>query len=63
VVSTSEGIENRLRKHNSNHKGFTGKIGDQTIKHVEEFSSKSEEVKREKLIKSSLKAGRAELGK
>jgi putative endonuclease len=52
VVSTSEGIENRLRKHNSNHKGFTGKIGDHTIKHVEEFSSKSEEVKREKLIKS-----------
>ena len=25
---TGEGLEDRLRKHNSNHDGFTGKTGD-----------------------------------
>ena len=31
IGHTSELIEERVRKHNSNHKGFTGKLHDWTI--------------------------------
>ncbi|MBK7762915.1 MAG: GIY-YIG nuclease family protein [Bacteroidetes bacterium] len=32
----------RLRKHNSNHKGFTGGMGDWNIVHLETFMNESD---------------------
>jgi putative endonuclease len=51
VGSTGDTLEERIRKHNSNHKGFTGGIGDWELKYSEEYSSKTEAVKRENEIK------------
>ena len=52
VGSTGDNIEERVRKHNSNHKGFTGGIGDWKCKHVESFVEKKQALIREKQIKS-----------
>jgi putative endonuclease len=52
IGPTGDDLEERLRRHNSNHKGFTGTVNDWTFFHVEEFSSKDEAVKREKEIKA-----------
>ena len=52
VGHTSEPIGERLRKHNSNHKGFTGKYQDWEIVYSEQFSNKSEAYQRERQIKS-----------
>ena len=41
VGYTSE-LENRLAKHNTNHKGFTGKTGDWLLVYSEEYSEKTE---------------------
>ena len=51
IGSTGDSLEKRVRKHNSNHKGFTGGIGDWELKYSEEYSSKLEVLKREKQIK------------
>jgi len=45
-------LEERLKKHNSNHKGFTGKVNDWKIVYVEVFFSKNEAYQREMQIKS-----------
>ena len=45
-------MEERIRKHNTNHKGFTGGVGDWELKHSEEYSTKEDALKREKEIKS-----------
>lgn len=53
---TSELIEERLRKHLSNHSGFTGKAKDWSVGYQEKFIQK-------KMIshaKKKLKAGKAE---
>ncbi|OFX83819.1 MAG: excinuclease ABC subunit C [Bacteroidetes bacterium GWF2_33_16] len=47
---TSNLIE-RLRKHNSNHNGFTGKVNDWKIVYWEEFFSKEQAYAREREIK------------
>ncbi|WP_317900125.1 GIY-YIG nuclease family protein [Aurantibacillus circumpalustris] len=52
VGCTGDLLEERIRKHNSNHKGFTGGIGDWTLKYFEEFFTKEEALKREKQIKN-----------
>jgi putative endonuclease len=52
VGHTGDGLKERLRKHNSNHKGFTGGSGDWDIKHSEEYSSKETAYKREREIKA-----------
>ena len=52
VGSTSEGVASRLRRHNSNHRGFTGKVGDWELRYVEEYSTKADAMEREKQIKS-----------
>ncbi len=52
IGSTGDDLNERLRRHNTNHKGFTGTASDWTYFHLEEFSSKDEAVKREKEIKS-----------
>ncbi|HAV02945.1 MAG TPA: excinuclease ABC subunit C [Chryseobacterium sp.] len=49
---TSELVEERLRKHLSNHSGFTAKTKDWKIVHTEQFENKSEALQREKEIKN-----------
>ena len=49
---TRDDVQERLRKHNSNHKGFTGGLGDWEIKYTEEYKTKEEAMKREKQIKN-----------
>ncbi|MDD5572103.1 MAG: GIY-YIG nuclease family protein [Bacteroidales bacterium] len=50
-VGYTENIEQRIRKHNSNHKGFTGKKYDWVLKYSETFQTKQEAIKRETQIK------------
>lgn len=45
-------IEERLKKHNTNHKGFTGKANDWVVVYVEVFDSKNEAYAREREIKA-----------
>ena len=42
IGSTSDNLLERLRKHNSNHKGFTGGLGDWKIVYTESSSTLSE---------------------
>jgi putative endonuclease len=49
---TGDTLEERLRKHNSNHKGFTGKANDWKIVYTESYSSKELAYAREREIKS-----------
>jgi len=51
VGHTTETIEQRLRKHNSNHKGFTGKFSDWIVVHTESFPTKSLAYTRERQVK------------
>ncbi|MEX2235618.1 MAG: GIY-YIG nuclease family protein [Cyclobacteriaceae bacterium] len=51
VGHTTEPIEERLRKHNSNHKGFTGKFHDWAIVYLEKYPSKDEAYAREREVK------------
>ena len=51
VGCTGDDINERIRKHNTNHKGFTGKTGDWILVHEEIFDTKSDALKREKYIK------------
>ena len=52
VGHTGESIIERLRKHNSNHKGFTGGIGDWQVIYTESFSTKESAYKREREVKN-----------
>ncbi len=52
IGHTCELIEERLRKHLSDHSGFTGKAKDWKVVFTEPFSSKSEAYAREREIKS-----------
>ncbi len=49
---TSDALEERLRKHNTNHKGFTGKATDWQLKWYENFNSATEAKAREKQLKN-----------
>jgi putative endonuclease len=40
IGHTGDYLEERLRKHNSNHKGFTGKINDWKIVYTEVFETR-----------------------
>ena len=51
VGFTGDILQERLRKHNTNHKGFTGTANDWTLKYTEPFQTKQEALKREKEIK------------
>jgi putative endonuclease len=51
VGFTGDAVEERLRKHNSNHKGFTGGVADWQVVHTEEFNDKQTAMLREKEIK------------
>jgi putative endonuclease len=52
IGHTTEPIVERLRKHNSNHKGFTGKYRDWELMYSELFNSKAVAFKREREVKS-----------
>ncbi len=45
-------LPERLRKHNTNHKGFTGKTSDWKIFYSEQFATKSEAFAREREVKA-----------
>jgi len=51
-VGYTNNLEERLRKHLTNHKGYTARAKDWTIIYTEKFSSKSEAYARERKIKS-----------
>ncbi len=51
IGHTGGSLEERLRKHNSRHKGFTGSNDDWVIKYFETFTSKEEAYSRELQIK------------
>ncbi len=50
--STCDGLAERLRRHNSNHKGFTGSCSDWGIVYSEVFEDKSGAQQRELIVKS-----------
>ena len=52
VGFTGDNLNERIRKHNTNHKGFTGGIGDWELKYSECFETKIEASNREKQIKN-----------
>ena len=45
-------LEERLKKHNTNHKGFTGRTNDWQVAYFETFETKQEAYARERQIKS-----------
>ncbi|MEO7988070.1 MAG: GIY-YIG nuclease family protein [Chryseolinea sp.] len=51
VGHTTEPIEERLRKHLTNHNGFTGKFKDWQISYTESYNSKELAYKREREVK------------
>jgi putative endonuclease len=51
IGSTSMTVEERLKKHNTNHKGFTGNANDRIIAYVEDFTTKELAMRREQEIK------------
>jgi putative endonuclease len=51
IGHTTEDITERLRKHNSNHKGFTGKFRDWKIAYTETYDDKSTAYRRECEVK------------
>ncbi len=52
VGHTCDDLSERLRKHNSNHKGFTGVNVDWKVVYFESFPDKSTAYKREREVKS-----------
>jgi len=52
IGHTTEPIEERLRKHNSNHKGFTGKFQDRKIVFTEGYPSQELAYAREREVKN-----------
>jgi len=52
VGHTGDEIKERLRRHNSNHKGFTGGIGDWQLVYSELFLAKEQAYKREREVKA-----------
>ncbi|WP_215224395.1 GIY-YIG nuclease family protein [Echinicola shivajiensis] len=52
IGHTESSLLERLKKHNSNHKGFTGKHSDWNVIYYEQHTSKKEAYAREREIKS-----------
>ncbi|MBT0607493.1 GIY-YIG nuclease family protein [Aequorivita echinoideorum] len=50
-IGSTENIDTRLREHLWNHRGFTAKAKDWTLKYSETFLGKNEAIKREFQIK------------
>jgi putative endonuclease len=52
VGHTCDGLDERLRKHNSNHKGYTGRASDWEVVYRESFDDKPTAYGRERQVKS-----------
>jgi putative endonuclease len=52
VGSTRGNLDERLKKHNTNHNGFTGKSNDWVVVYTEEFKLFEDALRRERQIKS-----------
>ena len=52
VGFTSDALSERLRKHNTNHKGYTGRVNDWEVVYFEVYASKQEAYAREREINS-----------
>ena len=52
IGHTTEPMQERLRKHNTHHGGFTGKYGDWVLVYSEEFTSKEWAYAGEREVKS-----------
>ena len=50
-IGHTSDLSSRLRKHNSNHKGFTGKVNDWRIVYSEDYATKELAYSRERKIK------------
>jgi putative endonuclease len=48
IGHTGDTLEERLRKHNSNHKGFTGGVADWELKYYRQFDTKEEAYSKER---------------
>jgi len=51
-IGHTSNIEERIRKHNTNHKGYTGKKNDWSLVYSEEYNTKEEAYAREREIKA-----------
>ncbi len=51
-VGFTSNLENRIKKHNTNHRGFTGHTGDGILVYQEVFNKKQEASQRERKIKA-----------
>jgi putative endonuclease len=51
VGHTGDSLLQRLRRHNTDHKGFTGGVGDWKVVYTESFNSKEEAYRREREVK------------
>ncbi|MDP1844544.1 MAG: GIY-YIG nuclease family protein [Sediminibacterium sp.] len=51
VGFTSDFLQERLRRHNTRHKGFTGKTGDWELKYSKSFEEKADAIAFEQQIK------------
>ena len=51
-VGMTSNIQQRLKKHNANSKGFTKKANDWTVKYIEKYNNKNDAEQRERKIKS-----------
>ena len=52
IGHTADEISERIRRHNSDHKGFTGKANDWELKYKEHFDTKEKAYQRERQIKA-----------
>ncbi len=51
-VGVTSNLEERIRKHNSKHKGFTGRANDWRLVHKENYETKTMALAREREIKN-----------
>jgi putative endonuclease len=52
IGHTGDDLQERLRKHNTNHAGFTGGYGDWLVVYAEQFETKALAYAREREIKN-----------
>ncbi len=52
IGSTSDEPSERLRRHNANHSGYTGRASDWGFVHTEQFETKAEAMNREREVKA-----------
>ena len=50
-IGYTSNLEERLTKHNTHHKGFTGRVNDWRVVYTESYSTKSEAYARERKVK------------